>query len=58
MKYSIKLSMIFVAAWFVQACNDDFLERQPLDEINNDIFWNTENDLMVYNNRLYDHRSG
>ena len=54
MKYYIKLSIALVAAWFVQACNDDFLERQPLDEINNDIFWNTENDLMVYNNSLYD----
>ncbi|MGB3851836.1 MAG: RagB/SusD family nutrient uptake outer membrane protein [Tunicatimonas sp.] len=54
MKYSIKISIMFVAACLVQACNDDFLERQPLDEINNDIFWNTENDLMVYNNGLYD----
>ena len=54
MKKYIKLIVAFVAVWFVQACNDDFLERQPLDEINNDIFWNTENDLMVYNNRLYD----
>ena len=53
MKRYIKLIVAFVAVWFVQACNDDFLERQPLDEINNDIFWNTENDLMVYNNSLY-----
>ncbi|MEM6845270.1 MAG: RagB/SusD family nutrient uptake outer membrane protein [Bacteroidota bacterium] len=53
MKYSIKLSIALVAVWFIQACNDDFLERQPLDEINNEVFWNTENDLLVYNNSLY-----
>tara|TARA_R110001599_G_scaffold3619_2_gene19969 strand:- start:23830 stop:25605 length:1776 start_codon:yes stop_codon:yes gene_type:complete len=35
------------------SCNDDFLERYPLDEVSNETFWNTENDLMVYNNSLY-----
>ena len=34
-------------------CNNDFMDRQPLDEISNEAFWNTENDLMVYNNSLY-----
>ena len=29
------------------SCNDDFLERYPLDEVSNETFWNTENDLMV-----------
>ncbi|MEO0334104.1 MAG: RagB/SusD family nutrient uptake outer membrane protein, partial [Bacteroidota bacterium] len=53
MKYSIKLSIALIAVWFIQACNDEFLERQPLDEINNEVFWNTENDLLVYNNSLY-----
>ena len=36
------------------SCNDDFLERTPLDSISNESFWNTENDLRVYNNSLYD----
>lgn len=35
------------------ACNDDFLERYPTDQISNETFWNTENDLRVYNNSLY-----
>ncbi len=35
------------------SCNDEFLERYPLDQISNDSFWNTENDLLVYNNSLY-----
>ncbi len=34
-------------------CNDEFLERYPLDGVTNNTFWNTENDLVVYNNSLY-----
>lgn len=36
------------------SCNDEFLERFPLDRITNETFWNTENDLAVYNNSIYD----
>lgn len=43
------LSSIMLAA---TSCTD-FLDRQPLDEISNDSFWNTEEDMRVYNNRLY-----
>lgn len=46
-------STIFLLAVLFSGCNNDFLERQPLDEISNDAFWNTENDLRVYNNSLY-----
>lgn len=42
-----------LATMFSTSCNDDFLERYPLDEIRSDTFWNTENDLRVYNNSLY-----
>ncbi len=51
-KYIIKISLAFAVLMF--GCNDEFLERQPLDEITNEAFWNTENDLKVYNNSLYD----
>lgn len=51
-KYISKISLVLAVIMF--GCNDDFLERQPLDEINNEAFWNTENDLRVYNNSLYD----
>lgn len=37
----------------ITACNDDFLDRLPLDEVSNETFWNTENDLQVYNNSFY-----
>jgi len=52
-KHIIKICMIVVATFLSFSCNDEFLDRQPLDEISNDSFWNTENDLMVYNNSLY-----
>ncbi len=51
-KYIITMSLTVVATMF--SCNDDFLDRQPLDQISNDVFWTTENDMLVYNNSLYD----
>jgi hypothetical protein len=52
-KYIIKIGLVVFATFLTLSCNDDFLDRQPLDEISNESFWNTENDLMVYNNGLY-----
>lgn len=46
--------MVVIATFLSFSCNDEFLERYPLDEISNDSFWNTENDLEVYNNSLYE----
>ncbi|GAA5221930.1 RagB/SusD family nutrient uptake outer membrane protein [Membranihabitans marinus] len=55
MKYkNIIYALSMVALMLTMGCNDDFLERYPLDEISNETFWNTENDLKVYNNGLYD----
>ncbi len=53
-KYILKLIILIFATFFSFSCNNEFLERYPLDEISNDSFWNTENDLKVYNNTLYD----
>lgn len=52
-KQIIKVSLVVFATLFSISCNDDFLERKPLDQISSDNFWNTENDLRVYNNGLY-----
>jgi starch-binding outer membrane protein, SusD/RagB family len=53
-KKYINLSVIITALMLTSTgCNDDFLERYPLDQISNETFWNTENDLAVYNNNLY-----
>ena len=46
--------LLLLALGTAVSCNDDFLEKLPLDEISSETFWNTENDLKVYNNRIYD----
>ncbi len=55
MKKYIKsnLSILAIGLFVLSSCNDQFLERKPLDRITNETFWNTENDLRVYNNGLY-----
>ena len=50
-KHIYKVSFVLIA--FLLGCNDEFLDRQPLDSISNEVFWNTENDMLVYNNSLY-----
>lgn len=49
----IKIGIGVFAAFVLLSCNDDFLERYPLDELSNETFWKTENDLAVYNNSIY-----
>ncbi|MFT7034662.1 MAG: hypothetical protein ACJA2S_003180 [Cyclobacteriaceae bacterium] len=51
--YIIKTFMVVVAALLSFSCNDSFLEKAPLDQISASSFWNTENDMVVYNNSLY-----
>jgi hypothetical protein len=50
----LKVSLVVIAAISFTDCNEYYLERYPLDEISGEIFWNTENDLMIYNNTLYE----
>lgn len=52
-KHIIKISLVLVATFLSFSCNDEFLERYPLDQISSEAFWNTESDLQVYNNGLY-----
>ncbi len=52
-KNILKFSFALATTFLVSGCNDEFLERYPLDQITNETFWNTENDLAVYNNNLY-----
>ncbi|MBX2815227.1 MAG: RagB/SusD family nutrient uptake outer membrane protein [Saprospiraceae bacterium] len=53
-KSIITYKFLLIAACLMFSCNDEFLERAPLDEISAETFWNTESDLKVYNNRIYD----
>jgi len=53
-KYITKTFLtIIVATLLCLSCNNEFLERYPLDELSSQTFWNTEDDLIVYNNSLY-----
>jgi hypothetical protein len=38
---------------FCVACNDDFMNRTPVSDLNNESYWTSENDLKVYNNGIY-----
>jgi starch-binding outer membrane protein, SusD/RagB family len=54
MKSILKQYFIFILLLFIiGACNDEFLERYPLDSLSSETFWKTESDLMNYNNRFY-----
>lgn len=37
------------------ACNDEFMDRYPLDKVSDQTFWKTEDDLKMYANRFYPH---
>ncbi len=53
-KRILKYSSILFTLLLVGSCNDDFLERYPLDELSSETYWNTEADLRNYNNSLYE----
>ena len=42
-----------IAATLLPGCNDDFMERYPLDKITDESFWKTETDLKMMLNSLY-----
>lgn len=51
--YIIKFSLLSIVTLLSFGCNNEFLERTPLDSSSNDAFWNSEADMIVYNNSLY-----
>mgnify|MGYP001025336915 CR=1 FL=1 len=53
MKHIYRPILIIGLLLFSQACNDDFLERFPETEIGTENFFNTEEDLKIYLNNLY-----
>jgi len=58
MKNIIKItaiSVIFIS--FAVSCNDDFLERYPLNTISDANYWKTANDLRMYCNTWYSNTS-
>src|SRR5690554_5265558 len=37
------------------SCNNDDLNKYPLTSVSSETFWNSENDLKVYNNNFYNY---
>ena len=52
MKLKHYIAAVGLAATFV-ACNDDFMERYPLDVPTDETFWTSESDLKLFLNKLY-----
>lgn len=50
-----KIFLIVLLVVFILSCNDDSMDLFPLNEIANETFWNTENDLIIYNNTYYNY---
>ncbi|MDR3339945.1 MAG: RagB/SusD family nutrient uptake outer membrane protein [Candidatus Symbiothrix sp.] len=48
-----KCLLVFALLIIGSACNDGFLDRTPVTDLNNADFWKTENDLKVFNNGIY-----
>jgi starch-binding outer membrane protein, SusD/RagB family len=48
-----KLIVLFAIASFLYSCNNKFLDKVPLDSINDANYWTTEQDLQLYVNAIY-----
>jgi starch-binding outer membrane protein, SusD/RagB family len=46
--------LVILASILIFSCEDDFLERKPLDALSEDLFFNTATDLQTYVNHFYD----
>lgn len=45
--------LLVVSLFAVVACNDEYLDKYPLDQISDVQFWNTATDLELYANQFY-----
>lgn len=50
-----KLLYLFVALIFLSSCNDDFLNREPLDQLSTSGSLGTVNELRLYMNQFYEY---
>lgn len=53
-----KLILILIGIFALASCSDDFLERPPLDDISEDTFWTSEEDLYKAVNAVYNQLPG
>ena len=50
---NIKSIIIIISLFTAVACNDEYLERFPLDAVSDASFWKTSSDLQLYANQFY-----
>lgn len=50
-----KYIIILIGSLFFAGCNDDLLEKYPINTLNPSIFWETEKDAIAAVNNLYTH---
>src|SRR5690606_3963483 len=50
--FNIYMGLIISMLLF-SACNDEFLERKPLDQVTSDLYFKKPNDLKAYVNQYY-----
>ena len=54
MKNIIYILLIFTVGIFFNSCEEDILDKYPMDTVTDSEFWQTENDLQLYLTGLYD----
>lgn len=52
-KIILKIVGFLFIGFVIMSCNDSFLQREPIDDLTDNNFWKTANDLKVYNNGIY-----
>jgi len=55
---NITYILIFFTVLSFVSCNDDFLERYPVDAITDPVFWKKPNDLKIFANQFYSSLDG
>jgi hypothetical protein len=53
MKRILYILTIIITGFSLNSCDDDLLDKTPIDGISDADFWNTESDLALYLNQLY-----
>lgn len=48
-----KINILIISLLFLVSCSKDFLDRNPLDQISNETFWNNEKDAVAAANGCY-----
>lgn len=48
MRYLISLSILVLASLTFTSCNDDFLTRPPLDEMSDETYWTSEENVQTF----------